>query len=101
MSGSRLEGRIALVTGANHGIGAATARALAAEGAGVFVSSFRKPPRFDEAGRAAALAAGIGGPELYEARQQQDPGLVVAAIAAHMEMNNNRLFMFGLLNVLR
>ena len=82
MSGSRLEGRIALVTGANHGIGAATARALAAEGAGVFVSSFRKPPRFDEAVRAAALAAGIGGPELYEARQQQDPGLVVAAIAA-------------------
>jgi len=33
MIGSRLANRVALVTGANHGIGAAAARGLAAEGA--------------------------------------------------------------------
>jgi 3-oxoacyl-[acyl-carrier protein] reductase len=82
MKRGRLAGRVALVTGANHGIGAATALALAAEGAAVFVTSFRRPPRFDDAARAAALASGVGGPELYEARQQQAPELVVADIQA-------------------
>jgi 3-oxoacyl-[acyl-carrier protein] reductase len=82
MSGTRLAGRVALVTGANHGIGAATARALAADGAGVFVTSFRTPPLFDNAARTAALASGIGGPELYDARHQQAPELVVADIVA-------------------
>jgi len=36
-----LEGRVALVTGANHGIGAATARLLTAGGARVFVTYLR------------------------------------------------------------
>ena len=36
-----LEGRVAIVTGGNHGIGAAIARALAAQGAAVFITYLR------------------------------------------------------------
>jgi 3-oxoacyl-[acyl-carrier protein] reductase len=39
-----LHGRIALVTGANQGIGAAVARALVAQGAAVFVTALRLGP---------------------------------------------------------
>jgi len=53
-----LRGRVALITGANHGIGAAAAQALAAEGVAVFLSYLRVetaghgdpalPPEYDE-----------------------------------------------------
>jgi len=44
MMGTGLQGRVALVTGANHGIGAATAKALASEGAKVFITYLCTPP---------------------------------------------------------
>lgn len=44
MIDSGLAGRTALVTGGNHGIGAATAKALASQGASVFIQYLRVTP---------------------------------------------------------
>jgi 3-oxoacyl-[acyl-carrier protein] reductase len=51
-----LEGRVALVTGANHGIGASTAVALAQLGAKVAISYLRLEVQDDDPGRPAAYA---------------------------------------------
>jgi 3-oxoacyl-[acyl-carrier protein] reductase len=62
-----LKGHVALVTGANHGIGAATALILASHGAAVVVSYLRIPDPGESAGpeayrrsRAIALEADLG-----------------------------------------
>jgi len=65
-----LEGRVAIVTGANHGIGAATARALAAQGVAVFITYLRLRPIAEEAGLPAA----------YDERRAQTADAIVEAI---------------------
>lgn len=66
-----LAGRVALVTGANHGIGAAAARALAQRGADVVVAHLRAAPG-DDPERSDA----------YRAARARDGSDVVAAVEA-------------------
>lgn len=65
-----LHGHVALVTGANHGIGAATARTLASCGAAVVVSYLRIPDPGE-----------MAGPELYRRNRAGDASHVATSIA--------------------
>jgi NAD(P)-dependent dehydrogenase (short-subunit alcohol dehydrogenase family) len=74
----RLDGKVALVTGASKGIGAATAKALAESGARVMLSS-RKHERLT------ATAAGIDGETAVFAANAGDPDQAAACVAATVE----------------
>ena len=82
MLDTQLGGRVVLVTGANHGIGAATARALATEGARVFLTYYREPSESTPQERRAARESNRGGVLLYHANQQQTAELIVEEIRA-------------------
>jgi 3-oxoacyl-[acyl-carrier protein] reductase len=70
-SAGDLAGHVAIVTGANHGIGEATARLLAARGAGVLVAYLRAP-----------LAGTAENPDAYALQRATDGAAVVDAIRA-------------------
>ena len=78
----QLEGKVALITGANHGIGAATARTLAEQAVKVFITWYRDACSYSEAELKKAREEGMGGDLLYRAMQQQPADSLVQKIRA-------------------
>jgi 3-oxoacyl-[acyl-carrier protein] reductase len=76
----KLNDKVVLITGANHGIGAATAKAFTAQGAQVFITYFQDKPVFPQAELDEARKDGVGGVKLYYALQQQTGEMVVEEI---------------------
>jgi 3-oxoacyl-[acyl-carrier protein] reductase len=76
-----LRDKVVIVTGANHGIGAATAVALAREGARVFITYLRLSP-FDYGGvdEEEAKKAGEPGRAYYYGKLMQSAGEMIQAI---------------------
>ena len=77
-----LNGKVVLITGANHGIGAATAKAFAAQGARVFLSFYRMLSSHSEEELDRAGEEGIGGVQLYWAIRRHPADRVVEHIRA-------------------
>ncbi len=75
-----LKNNVALITGANHGIGAATAIALSRQGVKVFISYFRPESPYSAEELGSARQAGVGSLALYHAQQQQTADEVLTRI---------------------
>lgn len=80
MINPQLNGKVAIISGANHGIGAATAKSLAVQGVKVFITYYLPDCSYPKNELDEAQKAGIGGDRLYCAMQQQSGETVVNAI---------------------
>jgi 3-oxoacyl-[acyl-carrier protein] reductase len=76
----QLRDKVVLITGANHGIGAATAKAFAEQGAKLFVTYYREGSRYSDEELRKARETGVGGDMLYRAMAQQSADPLVRYI---------------------
>ncbi len=76
----QLKQKVVLVTGANHGIGAATAKAFAMQESNVFLTYYREPCSFSQTELNEALKEEIPGEKYFRARQQQTADGIVDEI---------------------
>lgn len=79
----QLGDRVVLITGANHGIGAAAAKACAAQGCKVFVTYFRDVCSYSDDELQRAREAAAGGDVLHRAMQQQTSDALIRHIRDH------------------
>jgi 3-oxoacyl-[acyl-carrier protein] reductase len=76
----KLKNKVVLITGANHGIGAATIEAFAAQETKVFITFYRSACQYSEYELEQAEKSGVGGDVLYHAQQQKSADPLVEKI---------------------
>ncbi|QBD82582.1 SDR family oxidoreductase [Ktedonosporobacter rubrisoli] len=80
---SGLKDKVVLITGGNHGIGAATARAFAAEGAAILINYLRLPPQGEPSPQGSTTTDEEPGIAFYNAIRAKAADEVVHSIRKH------------------